>query len=46
LPFQPRWCELFPQAQQVLNAGGDPFSVNDDLHSVAAAIRSWWQDSC
>jgi hypothetical protein len=45
LPFQPRWCELFPLAQLVVIAGGNHFSVNDDLHGVAAAIRSWWQDS-
>jgi len=23
LPFQPRWCELFPQAQQGVIAGGN-----------------------
>ncbi|HET7516145.1 MAG TPA: hypothetical protein VFN05_00345 [Actinomycetes bacterium] len=46
MPFQPRWCELFPQAQQVLIAGGNHLAVNDDVHGVAAAIWSWRRDSC
>jgi hypothetical protein len=28
LPFQPRWCELLPHAQQVVIAGGHHFPMN------------------
>jgi hypothetical protein len=28
LPFQPRWCELFPHAEQVVIADGNHFPMN------------------
>ena len=45
LPFQPRWWELFPHAQQGAIAVGNHSPMNDDPHGVAVAIWSWRQDS-
>ena len=35
LPFQPRWCEPFPYAQQVVIAGGNHVPMN----TIPAAWR-------
>jgi pimeloyl-ACP methyl ester carboxylesterase len=43
--FQARWRELFPHARHVVVARGNHFPMNDDPQSVAAAIRSWWQEA-
>lgn len=39
--FQPRWKALFPQARQVVVAGGNHFPMCDDPDLVAESIRSW-----
>jgi pimeloyl-ACP methyl ester carboxylesterase len=45
LPFQPRWCELLPHAQQVVIAGGNHSPHERDPYGVAVAIWSWRRDS-
>lgn len=41
LGFQPRWKALFPDASQVVVAGGNHFPMCDDPDLVADTIRSW-----
>jgi haloalkane dehalogenase len=41
LGFQPQWKALFPNARQIVVAGGNHFPMCDDPELVADVIRSW-----
>ena len=41
LGFQPRWKQIFPDAQQLVVAKGNHFPMCDDPDLVANAIRTW-----
>ena len=41
LGFQPRWKQLFPDAQQIVVAKGNHFPMCDDPELVASTIRTW-----
>jgi pimeloyl-ACP methyl ester carboxylesterase len=42
--FQPRWKQLFPEAQQVVVPKGNHFPMCDAPGLVANSIRSWHQE--
>jgi pimeloyl-ACP methyl ester carboxylesterase len=44
LGFQPRWRNLFPDAQQVVVSGGNHFPMCDDPALVASSIRAWHRE--
>jgi haloalkane dehalogenase len=44
LGFQPRWKQLFPEAQQVVVPKGNHFPMCDAPDLVANSIRSWHQE--
>jgi haloalkane dehalogenase len=44
LGFQPRWKALYPDAPQVVVAGGNHFPMCDDPDLVASSIRKWHRE--
>src|SRR5215471_1540469 len=44
LGFQPRWKQLFPEAQQVVVPKGNHFPMCDAPDLVANRIRSWHKE--
>jgi haloalkane dehalogenase len=41
LGFQPRWKQMFPEAQQIVVSKGNHFPMCDDPGLVASTIRAW-----